>query len=509
MRRRVLALTAALLLLASCGRPAEVESPSAEPSASSAPPTASSAEFALGYAGGSSLHPLKASDQSNLDVCSLIYEGLYALDENFEAQPVLAKSAQVSADGLTWTITLREDAAFSDGTVMTAEHAASSLKAAMSSSLYAARLSGLRAVRAAEGAVVITLSAPNGALPALLDVPVLLDAGGELPLGTGPYALDGAGETLWLAANPNWWQGRKAPFDTIPLRRYETVDDRIAAFDSGLVTAVTTDFTATGALGYSGTYETYDYPSTVMLFVGFNCTRGPCADARVRTALSRAFDRRSIVSVLMSGHGEPASLPVPPQSGQYSENAAAALDYDLTAVETLLVDAGYARDEEGRLIRRRSALSLTLAVNRGSVVKCAVAKRIAAELTELGMTVTLSELDWNDYTAALASGNFDLYLGEVRLTADLDFSSLVSGALNYGGYRNTETSARLEVWRGASGEERVAAAEALFAAMAEDLPFAPLCFKTRSLLVRWGMVEGLSPAWGAPFAGVERWQTSK
>ena len=99
------------------------------------------------------------------------------------------------------------------------------------------------------------------------------------------------------------------------------------------------------------------------------------------------------------------------------------------AAEELLAAAGYSRNEEGQLIRRRSALSLTLAVNRDSVVKCSIARYIAKNLTELGMAVTVSELDWNDYTAALTAGNFDLYLGEVKLTADFDFTALVSGGL--------------------------------------------------------------------------------
>ena len=147
-------------------------------------------------------------------------------------------------------------------------------------------------------------------------------------------------------------------------------------------------------------------------------------------------------------------------------------------------------------------------MNRDSVVKCSVARYIAKNLTELGMAVTVSELDWNDYTAALTAGNFDLYLGKVKLTADFDISALVSGGLNYGGYKNAEISARLAAWRAASGDSRAAAAEALYTAMAADLAFAPLCFKNRSLLVRWGMVESLAPVWDAPFAGVENWQTN-
>lgn len=497
------------LSLAGCRGEEGADSPAPSAAASSLPlPSApQEAVFSLGYAEGSSLHPLKAADQSNLDVGALVYEGLYELDETFAARPVLARSAAVSEDGLTWTIGIRTDAAFSSGEVLTAEHAAASLRAAKAGGAYAARLSGVVSVRAEEGAVVITLSAPNGNLPALLDVPVVLENGDELPLGTGPYAFDGDGQSMWLAANPNWWQGRKAPYDTIPLRSYGSLEDRVAFFDGGLVTAVNNDFSAANAPGYSGTYETHDYPTTVMLFVGFNTQRGACAKDLVRTALSRAFDRESIVSSLLSGHGDASPLPVSPASGEYSPAAAGLLDYDLDEAEALLTEAGYARNDEGMWARGRSVLTLELAVNQDSVAKRSIAESLADGLRKLGIEVTVSALDWAGYTAALAAGDFDLYLGEVKLTGDFDFTSLTSGPLNYGGYADQQVSGLLAVWRAASGEARGKAAEELFTAMADDLPFAPLCFKRSSLLVRWGMAENLAPVQGNPFAGVESWQT--
>ena len=148
-------------------------------------------------------------------------------------------------------------------------------------------------------------------------------------------------------------------------------------------------------------------------------------------------------------------------------------------------------------------------VNRDSTIKTAIAGQLAQDLQALGAEVTVEELGWADYTAALAAGDFDLYLGEVRLTGDFDCTTLVSGALNYGSYASAEVSQMLNAWRAAAGQARVTAAQALWEALADDLPFAVLCFKNQSLLVRWGMVENLAPVQGNPFAGVENWQTEE
>ena len=505
----LLTATALLLSLTACGEVPQTESES--PSLSPSPAVTAEPEetvFALGYAGASTLHPLETADQSNLDVAALVYEGLYELDENFEPQPLLAQSASVSEDGLVWTITLRTDAAFSDGSLLTAEQVVSSLKKARSGGAYAARLEGIASVKGQEGAVVITLLTPNGALPALLDVPIVLEREEGLPLGTGPYVFDGDGDSLWLAANPNWWQRRSPLYDTIPLRENQSLEERVSAFDSGEVTAVTTDFTASNALGYSGTYETHDFSSTNLLFVGFNMTDGACTDPKLRAALSRAFDRGSVVNVLLSGHGEEAELPIHPQNSQYSRTAADLLSYDLDGARALLEEAGYTYNEEHRLMRGRQQVSLTFLVNRDSLVKQNIADHIAQDLRELGMEVTVEKLNWEEYTTALTAGNFDLYLGEVRLTGDFDITSLLSGTLNYGGYGNETVLALLQSWKGSSGSSREEAAQALYLAMAEDLPFASLCFKRNSLLVRWGLAEGLSPVRGNPFAGIEDWQSA-
>lgn len=501
-------LTLLLLTLSACGgevQPQEESSPTPSPVATE---KAEPRQFALAYCGDETLHPLKTADQSNLDVAALVYEGLYELDGQFDPQPILAESAAVSADGLVWTIYLREGAAFSDGTPLTAEVAAASLKTAMKGGSFARRLSGIASVKAKDGALVITLSAPNGALPALLDVPLVLEQEEGLPLGTGPYVFAGEGEEIYLAANPDWWQGEEPLYDRVTLRACATREERVTAFDSGEVTAVTTDFNASNALGYSGVCEIHDYSTTNLLYVGFNAGKGACADATVRAALSRAFDRDHVAKVILGGHGTASELPIHPESRQYSSLAAETLSCDTEAALALLEQAGYTPNEEGQLVRRRRVLSLKLVVNRDSLVKQSAADHLAQSLRALGMEVTVEKLNWEDYTVALAAGDFDLYLGEVRLTGDFDFSALVTGALNYGGYWNENVASLLYQWKCASGEERVAAAEALCLALAEDLPFAPLCFKENSLLVRWGLAEGLTPVRGNPFAGIERWQSA-
>ncbi|NLE05638.1 MAG: ABC transporter substrate-binding protein, partial [Crenarchaeota archaeon] len=75
---------------------------------------------------------LTVTSITHLDPCSvaqenelypLIYEGLFELDKDLNPTPLLAKSFEISEDGLTHTIYLQEGVTFEDGTPFNAEAA--------------------------------------------------------------------------------------------------------------------------------------------------------------------------------------------------------------------------------------------------------------------------------------------------------------------------------------------------------------------------------------------------
>ena len=511
LRAAALCLCAALLLC-SCEQPDPQPTPSetATPTPTAAPHTA---RFSLGCDPAASLHPITGNSQVNQELTGLVYQGLYELDNTFTPRPVLAVEASVSEDALAWTFTLAVGAVFSDGTPLTARHVSASLEQARASALYAARLADVMSVTAGEGTVTVTLSQPNGNLPVLLDIPIALEQGpgsdGTLPpapLGTGYYQYERTGDGLCLQVNPHHPSAAALPYNTIPLTPMSDTETRIAAFDSGEISAVTTDFSSPYALGYSGGYEVSDYPTTSLLYVGFQTADGVCQSPLVRQAFSRAIDRAGLVEVRLSGHGDPAALPVSPLSGEYSEAYASLLEYDPEAAAQLLEQAGYNVNEEGVLIDRwNGPVEVRLLVNSENDARQEAARQIADALGLLGVAVTVDRLPWSDFTAALAAGEFDLYLGEVRLTGDFDPSALLTGELNYGGFENWELTAALTQWRGAQGDERAQAAAAFWDRFVQDAPIASVCFKRGSLLMRWGMASNLRPTRANPYGQMEQW----
>ena len=501
-RYRITALLLAMLLcLSAC---AEGGPPAASSSASSSAgssqeelPPPKSAPFALAVYPEFSLHPTQAGNRANLTLAPLMYESLFTVDASFQAQPLLCQSYTASEDKLVWTFTLRPGISFSDGTPLTGREAAAALDLARApGGRYQTRLADVASIHVPEEApnqLVITLRRPNGSLPLLLDVPIALGAE-DRPAGTGPYVLSSGDDALTLTARSDWWQKDQVPpVQSIPLRTVTKSDDLIYAFDGGEISLVDVDLMATNATGYGGNYQTWDYPTTDFLYLGFNTQKGVFRSDRARRAVSLAVDRDAVATTIYANHAISTLLPVHPASPLYRPGGQP-LTYD---PETLA-----AQVEELRL----KGSHLVFLVNSENVAKASTAQLIAYQLEAAGFTVDLKQLPFEDFTAALSSGEFDLYLAETVFTAGFDLSPLLSsaGALNYGGWSAEGSDALLQNMHGAAADKADRAAE-LFALLNEQAPIVPILFKNGSVLTQWGQLSGLSPVRGNVFYNIENW----
>ena len=128
-----------------------------------------------------------------------------------------------------------------------------------------------------------------------------------------------------------------------------------------------------------------------------------------------------------------------------------------------------------------------------------MAQQIAASFTAAGVAMKAVSLPWEEYTAALAAKSFDLYYGEVRLTADWNTAALLAtgGSLNYGGWSDLQCDQLLEACRTSTDHE--AALNALCRYLQTQSPILPLCFETVSALYESDVVEGLTPTAAEPF----------
>ncbi len=495
------------LCLALCGCAQELPEADAAPGAMLPETAAASGEqplkqeealpedFSLPYDASSTLDPVACPDGAQQVVGALLYEGLYALNGSLEPEPVLCDSAEYDPDRLTWTFRLREGVTFSDGSPLSAGHVSAALRRAMVSRRYQARLGCVRSVRVSRGAVVVALNRPNAALPALLDIPIVKSGTEDspVPLGTGPYVLTEDGEAgPCLTANAGWWGAGTLPCSRIPLVDCSGDDHIRYQFSTRTVQLITADLTGGASFNASGGVDVWDADTAVLLYIGFNLGREALGSPAARRALGLGIDREAVASAYLSGHALAAQFPVSPASPLYPK--ALEEPYSSAAFAKAMADAGL--DAGG-------SVPLTLLVNSEDPFKLAVANYLASALSDFDWKLTVDSRPWGEFQAALAAGDYDLYFGEVRLTADWDLSPLAGtgGALNYGGFSDPVLDEAMTACAAAE-EGRDRFLSSLCARLRWQSPILPLCFKRVSVLTQAGVAEGLSPTAGNPFYGL-------
>ena len=444
--------------------------------------------FSLPYSADQTMDPITCADGMQQVVGALLYEGLFQLDTQMQPQPKLCESYSYDPETFTYVFTLRSGILFSDGTALTASDVAATLQRAKASQRYGTRLAQVATISAGEGTVTVVLRSANTGFPALLDIPIVKSstAGNLIPIGTGPYYYTQDENGPCLLTNKSWWMGDTQPVERIGLSAAVDRESMLYQFTSHDVQLITADLTGTSPIGASGNVSFQEADTTVLQYLGLNTRRAPFNDPAVRRALSQGVDRNTVTSAFLSGHALPAQFPVSPVSPLYPSQLEQPYAYDTFA--QALAEAVDSR-----------AWTLTLLVNEENTFKVSAAEYLAQTLSASGVAIEVKALPWEEYTSALAAGNFDLYYGEVKLTADWDLRPLLAtgGALNYGGWSNETTNSLLAAY--ASTTDRIAAMETLCKHLQQQAPLIPVCFKSTSVLIQTGVVEGLTPTMADPF----------
>ncbi len=455
--------------------------------------------FALPYYVGQSADPITCTDGAQQVLGTLLYEGLFALDPYFQPEPVLVASYNYNAASFTYTITLHSGVLFSDGSELSARDVVYSLQRARSSARYSSRLADVTSISGSGNVVYLTLNHDNAAFMSRLDIPIIKYATGErtFPIGTGPYCYSSDGSGTYLGSNANWWQKKTLPLQRIELVRCKDSDTMSYAFYAREIQLLMCDLTATSTSNVYGSGAYTDAATTTMQYIGINTTRAPLNDPALRSALSLGIDRSSCVSSFLLGHGNEAQFPLSPIYPLYPD--ALEHTYSPDYFDTAMVQVGYSTG---------AAISLTMLVNAENSFKVSAAQMIAADLSRHDLQITVRALPWAEYVQALQTGNFDLYYGECKLTADWDLRSLLGtgGAMNYGGYTNAETDALLLSMLRAPDAERADAIQALCLHLQQLAPILPICFKDMSVLLPSGAVTSITPTAANPFYDLPDWE---
>lgn len=375
------------------------------------------------------------------------FEGLLKFDRNNNIVAGLAEKWNQSADGLTWTFTLRKGLKWSDGTPLTAEDFVYSWKRVADPATAApygydllnlvvgydeasaGNLDALGVEAPDANTFVVHLENPCiyfdkiAAFAVLVPVQkATIEAAGDswsinpkTYITSGPYYMTEFtdGSQIVFQKNPNYWDAANITFDQIVWHLIEDANTSYNAYNQNTLQMIK-DVPTEEIPSLRGSDEFFLEPIMGTYYVTFNTQKAPFNNNKVREALSLAIDRGHVATTIMQGTYSPAKNFVGPGVSDAAKNSSfenvtksnygdhfntSNYEADLAKAKALLAEAGYP-DGKG--------LPAIEYLTNDSGYHKAVAEYLQAAWGELGVKLTVNIQEWKTFTADRRAGNFDV-----------------------------------------------------------------------------------------------------
>ena len=137
-------------------------------------------------------------------------------------------------------------------------------------------------------------------------------------------------------------------------------------------------------------------------------------------------------------------------------------------------------------------LTVEILVNEENTARVQIAQLMAQSLNDLGMSVSVNSLPFDQYQTAIERGKYDLYIGEMKLSPNMDLSALVEGDAQANDQFDTLRSGGITMQQYVDGFE-------------ENPPFLPLCYRKGMMAYSRNIGGVENSSYADPFRGIESW----
>ena len=402
----------------------------------------------------------------------LFQSTLLKRDDNLDIVNDLATAYTMSEDGLTWTVTIRDDAVFSDGEPLTAADVAYTFnKAAESGGLTDVTVLE-EAVATDDTTVELRLKQPQSTfVNRLITLGIVPEHAhgpdyARNPIGSGPYQLVqwDEGQQLIVEANPNYYG--EAPGIKRLVFLFVEEDGAFAAAKAGQsqVASVPPSLAVQNIDGMT-LYDVTSVDNRGLMFpyepaTGRTTPNGApigndvTADLAIRQAVNFAIDRQALVDGVLEGYGSPAYGPV---SGlAWEEPKASIEDADPDKARAILAAGGWADGNgDGVLEKGDLKAEFTILYPASDSTRQALALSAAEMLKPIGIQANVEGKSWDEITPAMHSNVVVFGWGSHDQTEmyNLYHSQAAQGDFyNAGYYANSAIDTTLDLAMGAPSE---------------------------------------------------------
>ena len=367
------------------------------------------------------INPLLAqTNDPDRDLSSLIYSGLLKHNESGQLVPDLAKSYEISSDGLNYTVYLKDNAMWQDGQRVTADDVIYTIQTAQDAdygSPQRVNWQGVTVTKANDTTVIFKLNNKYAQFLNNLTIGILPQhiwgtvqpinfASSDYnlkPIGSGPYMFDklqkddlGQIQSYQLTANKTFYDGRSY-IDTIVARFYPSEDAMITAYNNNEVEDLSSiSPNNLNELKFKQRLNINELKVPRYFAVFFNQAQNPAlADKNVRLALNYATDKQAIINSVINGKGTAIYSPL-------IENVLG-VDQDITKytfdpnqAKTILSADGWTSTDSKGILQKGSGKSLTrltINITTSTLPELSqIAQILKDQWAKVGVEVTIDNL---------------------------------------------------------------------------------------------------------------------
>jgi len=427
-------------------------------------------------------------DATGLTYANAVFDTLTAIAADASVRPHLAASVMPNADLTVWTVTLRPNVVFHDGSPLTADVVLQNFKAIKASALTGQAVTPISSVTTSGDLTVIyNCDEPLVAFPAYLATQVgyvialsQLDntnSGSQNPVGTGPFKIVSwePNDHFTVERNPDYWNKGLPYLDTVTFKpivsdqsrelslRSGTID-LMVSHDPGIIADLRTD---PGFQQVNDLTQTAGQPD--MDFICLNTTIEPTSDLMVRQALAYATDVEQVVKLFSRGVVTP-NTSLFPEGSIYRAADNGYPQYNLARAKQLVAQA--APNHGG-------SLTIPL-VDITDPRQAEIIQALGSMWQAAGFKVNLNQIEQVTYISDLVEGKFTAAADEQFSSPDPDLnyvwlsSTTASGpiALNFARNKDPLIEAALQKGRtSADKSARIEAYQTVDKRLSVDLPY--------------------------------------
>lgn len=465
-------------------------------------------DIRLGVYGLDTLNPIATKSESVQKITNIIYESLFTIDESGKEEPMLASSYEVSGGGTQIEVFLKNNVKWHDGQNFTAEDVAYTLsRMKEAGGLYSKISSKIHSFTATDRNTIIINFEKEEPSPAhLLTFPIIsrntsYSEGADFtPIGTGSYKfISKSGTDIVLEPNSRWHEGNVSERKII-VKILKDKNAVLEAFNVGEIDAITSDELSSGVTPKSNS-SSRKMISDRLVFLGFN-VQSPVMSKAVRKAINGSLDRKKIVEKDAYGQGVAAEISINPESWVMVKapgKTEAIYPEDIMETDGYVIKDGIYHKDEIMLTTR-------LLVNADNLERSILAESIASTLKTAGFDVVLEKVSYDEYTAKIGMDDFDMFIGETEVGANLNPAAMLTGADNYFNFDASHIKTAMSRICGKTDKDEIKAQIGEFVNMFYiDPPYLPLYFRTENVIYG-SYVSGIEkPVSFDPYKCIEKW----